>query len=99
MAWLRVSDGADRSSAARSPEIMPSPFERTRQNWRMIDDKISREVGEADQPGGHGWTAGRVPSVPVPGYAAWVPIADDSSGKAAPFVDLPANFTGGVGRW
>src|SRR5436190_19636554 len=80
VAWLRVSDGADRNSDASIIPwgFMPSPIERIRTDWQMMTD-ISREVGQADdlavmegQPAGS-----RAPLF----LAAWVPIADDGGGN------------------
>lgn len=98
VAWLRVSDGADRSTAASIIPwgFMPSPIERIGENWRMMTD-ISREVGEADdlavmeaQP------AGSRASLFLSG---WVPIADDGGGDHL-FVDLrPGELHGCVCRF
>jgi cell wall assembly regulator SMI1 len=98
VAWLRVSDGTDRSSAASVIPwgFMPSPIEGIRQNWRMMTD-IAREVGQADdlavmegQPAG---------SRAFLFLSAWVPIADNGGGGQL-FVDLrPGELHRCVGHW
>jgi len=98
VAWLRVSDGADRISAASVIPwgFMPSPIERIRTNWRMMTS-ISRQVGEADELAVmEGQPAGSPASLFL---SAWVPIADDGGGDLL-FVDLrPGDLHGCVGRF
>jgi cell wall assembly regulator SMI1 len=98
VAWLRVSDGADRISAAGiiPGGFIPSPIERVPNDWRMMT-YISRDVGEAaDLEAMEGEPAGSRASLFL---SAWVPIADDGGGDWL-FVDLrPGEFHGCVGRF
>ena len=98
LAWLRVSDGADRSTAASIIPwgFMPMPVERIGQNWRMMTS-ISREVSEAEELAAmEAEPAGSRASFFL---SAWVPIAENGGGGML-FVDLrPGELQGCVGRF
>ena len=98
LCWLRVSDGADRTSVAGVIPwgFVPSQIGRIRTDWRMMTD-ISREVGESDdltvmERQAAGSRASHF-------LSSWVPIADDGGGDRL-FVDLrPGELHGCVGRF
>jgi cell wall assembly regulator SMI1 len=98
VAWLRVSDGAERTIAGSLIPWMfrPSPTDSIRDDWRMLTD-IASEVGDpADLVALQAEPAGSRAHLFL---RSWVPIADDTGGNWL-FVDLrPGELHGCVGRW
>jgi cell wall assembly regulator SMI1 len=98
VAWLGVSDGADRTFAGAviPPCFIPAPVARIRETWHLMTG-ISSDTGDPAEL--VILEAGKAGTSSPYFLRAWVPIADDTSGNLL-FVDLrPGEMHGSVCQW
>ena len=98
VAWLRVSDGAERvfAGAVIPPCFIPSPVDRIRELWRLMTG-ITGDIGNPAELAI--LEAGEAGTSSPYFLRAWVPIADDTTGNLL-FVDLrPGELHGSVCHW
>lgn len=102
VAWLLVSDGADRShtTALIPGGFIPAPVERIRHDWHMLTGiarDVAREYGTTDDLAEMDTAPAGAPAFLF--LPSFVPIADDTSGDLL-FVDLrDGKDHGRVGHW